>query len=308
MPKIESFQVVFLIGSPRSGTTILENILECHPQIAGWYEPYYLWEKYFPAQKDDVWLQEDIPNSVTNKIHQAFHLYSRKSGKRIVLDKLPTHAFNLPVLNAVFPDAKYIHIIRDGRDVTLSINKEWNKRRRMVENRLFLELFSTAFNMLKRQPYWRFRIMAVFHEVSIAASMNPLKYLNKSRWKGKIGWGPRFRGWYKYLDTHTPLQFNAMQWATSLEAILAYWPNLSHKNKVEIRYEDLLQYPEESILRLLRLLDIDQSMAYFSILSALRVQNYGKWKKEFKPEEIKEIKPILESLIMKLGYDNPSQW
>jgi len=40
-------ETAFIIGSPRSGTTILENILHCHPHIAELYEPYYLWENFF---------------------------------------------------------------------------------------------------------------------------------------------------------------------------------------------------------------------------------------------------------------------
>ena len=30
----------------------MENILNCHPDIAEWYEPYYLWERHFSTEKD----------------------------------------------------------------------------------------------------------------------------------------------------------------------------------------------------------------------------------------------------------------
>jgi hypothetical protein len=184
-------KVAFIIGSPRSGTTILENTLSCHPEIAEWYEPYYLWGKYFSSKEDSVWMETKLNERTKRAIHREFRIFSKKAKKPIVIDKSPGHAFNIKVIKNIFPEAKWIHILRDGRDVTLSIKKEWEKRRQIVEEKDFIAFFRTALSMLRMQPFLRYRLMAVIFELRSSASLNPLKYLNKSKWSGNVGWGPR---------------------------------------------------------------------------------------------------------------------
>jgi hypothetical protein len=38
---------VFIVGSPRSGTTIFGELLDKHPQLSQWYEPYFVWDRFF---------------------------------------------------------------------------------------------------------------------------------------------------------------------------------------------------------------------------------------------------------------------
>ena len=128
-------ETVFIVGSPRSGTTLLGNILNEHPGIAEWYEPYYLWEQFFPAEKSEIWDVNLLNAKTRKKIQKAFQVYSNKSGKPMVLDKSPYHSFNIDIIHNIFPRARWIHIVRDGRDVTLSIKKEWKKRSDVVQKK-----------------------------------------------------------------------------------------------------------------------------------------------------------------------------
>ncbi|RKX23893.1 MAG: hypothetical protein DRP47_12175, partial [Candidatus Zixiibacteriota bacterium] len=140
-------QVAFIVGSPRSGTTILQEILGIHPQIGHFYEPYYIWYFHVKDQTTDYIPGGAISQKETKWIRNKFILFGKLLGKNFVLDKLPEHSFNLPILTKVFPNAKIIHIIRDGRDVVLSIKKEWKRRQRIVEHRGFGGLLRTATNM-----------------------------------------------------------------------------------------------------------------------------------------------------------------
>lgn len=306
--KIDNVKVAFIIGSSRSGTTILENILNCHPEIAAWYEPYYLWERYFSAVEDDVWQEEHLRTRRKEAIRREFGLFALKSQKMIVIDKLPTHVFNVRIIHKIFPHAKWIHIVRDGRDVTLSIKKEWDRRRRIVEKRSFIGILQTASSMLKRQPFWRYRIMATIYELASNASLNPLKYLNKSKWNGSVGWGPRFKGWKEYYYSHSSLEFNAMQWVKSVEAVRKIWSSLPEENKIEIRYEDLLMSPAETLSNVLNMLGVAPPADFFAKIPKLKKANFNKWAKEFTAEEISKIKPVLAPMINDLGYANPDEW
>ena len=44
---------VFIVGSPRSGTTILGELLDRHQHISQWYEPYFVWDHFFRTAPDD---------------------------------------------------------------------------------------------------------------------------------------------------------------------------------------------------------------------------------------------------------------
>lgn len=301
-------QVAFIIGSPRSGTTILENILNCHFDIAEWYEPYYLWGKYFSNVENDIWSPANLTSEVKKRIRCEFKTFSRRTKNEIVLDKSPSHVFNINIIQAVFPDAKWIHIIRDGRDVTLSIRKEWHRRKEMVLKKDFRKLFQVAKKMLERQPFWKYKLMAIHYEIKSNLTVRPTKYLNKSKWNGKVGWGPRFDGWQTFLQTHSELEFNAMQWVKSLEAAQQAWNRLSDNNKIEIRYEDLLINTHATLTKVLKTLNIAADQKFFEIIPKLMHTNFNKWETEFSSKEIDEIRPILAPLVEKLGYTQSCDW
>ncbi len=308
----EKYNCVFIFGSPRSGTTLLENLLNHHRQIAEWYEPYYLWERFFPVPDTDTWQIEHLTKQVRKKIRSEFGIYSKKSGKAIIVDKTPPHAFNLKIIHKIFPEAKFIHILRDGRDVTLSIKKEWGKRVNIVREKNLAGQIQLIKNMLKRQPYWRYRFMAISHELQVSfatgRALNLKKLFNKARWKGEPGWGPRFNDWQTYLKSHTPIEFNAMQWVQSVEAVFNSWSDLPEKNKIEIRYEDLIQSPQHILQKLFDLIDVDVSSVFFNKIPDINHQNFNKWKTELSHDEIEKIKPILTPLINRLGYDKKYPW
>jgi len=301
-------QAAFVIGSPRSGTTILGNILNRHPEIAEWYEPYYLWEKHFPCKEDDMWSEEYLNERTKKSIQREYSIYSNKAKKPIVLEKSPGHELNVRIVVRIFPDAKWIHVVRDGRDVTLSIRKEWDRRARIVRNRDFLALFRAGLNMIQRQPFWRYKLMAIIHEIRSNSSLNPQNYLNKSRWEGNEGWGNRFQGWKEYLQSHSTIEFNAMQWVKSIEAVQKNWHLLPEKNKIEIRYEDLLRSPEEILGNIFAILGVAMSTGFLKMIPPLKRDNFHKWNREFDAEELRRISPVLTAKLIELGYENNPNW
>lgn len=306
--KVVREKAVFLVGSPRSGTTILENMLSCHDKVMDLYEPYFLWENCFDVDDDDIWDANQLTPAISRKIQREFATFARKSNTHLVLDKLPTHSFNIPTIHKIFPEARWIHIVRDGRDVTLSIAREWEKRKSMVQKKDFKALLKTALTMLNRQPFWRFKIMAVTHELKKNFSLNPSRYLNKARWKGQIGWGPRFEGWKKFLDTHTSLEFNAMQWVQCVKSIRSSWDLLPEENKLEIRYEDLLADPRQTLQKILIFLGYQPDEHFFNRLPPLKLNNVNKWTSGFTETEIEAIKPILTPMLEETGYLRSRLW
>jgi hypothetical protein len=129
-----NFQMLFVISAPRSGSTMLERMLESHSMIKGGPEPHLLtplahlgvWAKVDKAPYDHILsaeaqrlFVEGLPNRERDywDACRAYcdTLYGRfmeGSGKTVCLDKTPAYGLILPFLMNVFPDAKYVVLTR----------------------------------------------------------------------------------------------------------------------------------------------------------------------------------------------------
>lgn len=126
--------MLFVIGAPRSGTTMLERMLSSHSMILGGPEPHLLtplahlgyWAKVDKADYDPILSAESqrlFVDQLPNKDQDYWDacraycdvLYGRylaTSDRRICLDKTPAYVLVLPFMAKVFPDAKYVVLTR----------------------------------------------------------------------------------------------------------------------------------------------------------------------------------------------------
>ncbi len=132
LPPME-FDPVFLGGEGRSGTTLLRVMLDAHPSIACGPESQFLADPKFRAFHEhfrNTWWrraagfgyeQDDLDDLVRDFARGWFETYMRRRGKRRWADKTPQTIHHLPYLWRLFPTARFVHLIRDGRDVACSI-------------------------------------------------------------------------------------------------------------------------------------------------------------------------------------------
>ncbi|MEM6798822.1 MAG: sulfotransferase, partial [Planctomycetota bacterium] len=130
-------QPCFILGVPRSGTTLLRVLLGNHSQILGFPETPWIVGGYGPASLRR--LCEDLVSDRTGPVAtvsgiSAEDVYTAtreflerltqpaltEAGKRLPLFKTPNDAVNVDFLFRLYPNASYIHIVRDGRDVACS--------------------------------------------------------------------------------------------------------------------------------------------------------------------------------------------
>jgi len=309
----EGDRVAFIIGSPRSGTTILMEILDKHAQIRQWYEPYFVWDRYFRDFPDDERRPEDCTQKVRHQIHRDFSRFQKKTGCELVVDKSPPNSLKIPFILEIFPRAKFIHILRDGRDVTLSIHKEWNLRRNIVRDATRRNRFNYAGAArvirvwLARQPFLGDKIRALWFETH-GHLLDKSKHLNRLRWNGVVGWGPRFKGWKEIFHESSILQFNAHQWLKCVDSIHNSWPEIPEDQRLEIRYEALISQPESILTRVLQFLKVEIYKEFFQALPTLKKNNFDKWKKEFTKDQLGELHPILTPKLQELGYEKRANW
>ena len=121
---------IFLVGFPRSGTTLVEQVLKQHPEVITSNETPYLQESLewylagHGAESDDFGF---LRKSSTVDLSSIGDEYWRRviaaegdiEGK-VFIDKLPLNIIHLGFINKIFPDARIIVAIRDPRDACLS--------------------------------------------------------------------------------------------------------------------------------------------------------------------------------------------
>lgn len=300
-------QVLIILGCGRSGTTILGETLGKHPDLANWYEPYFIWDWHVGVPSNSVRCEADLTDRAQQFVQREFALYARNSGKPWVIDKSPEHCFTIPFVLATFPEAKWIHVVRDGRDVIASLYREW-KKREAIANRFDIKGFAAVVQeMLELQPFWRNRLQAILFELKTNLSLNPKAYLNKSKWRGKTGFGARYSGWEREFENLPTYSFNARQWVESEIAIRRHRDLIPPDNLHTVRYENFLRDPQAMVSGMLEFLEVDSAPAE-RMVTEVWPANSGSWRKQFDGEMLFEIAEIANPLLKELGYVGDDAW
>jgi tetratricopeptide (TPR) repeat protein len=117
---------VFLLGFPRSGTTLLEVILEGHPKVASLEENESLLEsvqEYMRRPQDVDGLTQADPVKLDSLRTSYWRLVAEAGVQvagKVFVDKHPLNTLKLPLIARLFPNAKILFAVRDPRDIVLS--------------------------------------------------------------------------------------------------------------------------------------------------------------------------------------------
>jgi len=155
----------FIIGAPRSGTTLLRFMLDAHPEMAippetGFVplagglgrQDFFDRLTHFPpgapnwsdfgldASDFRAGLDQIDPFTCSQGLRTLYRLYAAKHDKPRYGEKTPGYGEHIATIENLLPEAHFIHIIRDGRDVALSLRPLW---------------FSPGRDMATLARYWR---------------------------------------------------------------------------------------------------------------------------------------------------------
>ena len=154
---LHHIQLVFLVSRGRSGSTMLQNILDAHPNICAPLESKFVLHLKSKYKNISHWnnktINQFITDLYTNRkirlfwnidkknlydlfsqykiesfadackiIYLSFPSVHTKNNVTVIIDKNPAHSRFIYELYTVFPNAKFIHLVRDPRATTNSLN------------------------------------------------------------------------------------------------------------------------------------------------------------------------------------------
>lgn len=141
----KGFAPIFIVGFPRSGTTLLATMLSRHSSIAVPPETRFMEEVVDAARDpatmlarladsrrcrdlglDNTAVADDFlagPPAYDRLFRILLESYATKAGKDVIAEKSPIHLLHVPTLARWYPDARFLIVARDGRDCVLSLLK-----------------------------------------------------------------------------------------------------------------------------------------------------------------------------------------
>jgi Sulfotransferase family len=140
----------FVVGLGRSGTTLLRLMLDAHPEMAVPPETGFiprvvhlegerLRNRFFRVMtRQPAWPDYGIPDeafrqalrkigdfTVADGVRCFYETYAARRGKVRYGDKTPPYRAHMPLIDSLLPEARFVHLIRDGRDVAISRRGLW---------------------------------------------------------------------------------------------------------------------------------------------------------------------------------------
>ena len=262
--------LIVIGGCPRSGTTLARALISMHPEIASPKKEYNV---LMIIKKEDF--LKDVFDFSTEEIktlktkykdnvllaENILKLYMKKEGKQLIAVKHPYHILIIDELFHYFPNMRFIHIVRDGRDTSCSIRT--HPKREIING-----------------------------EVVPLNTNNPFSWCIR-RWTSCISQGWKWRKSNKYI---------------------------------EVKYEDLVNDPVNSIGKVFKFLGLEliskdkllnfykyenqdeKHLQNIEVGQPLYKKTIGRWKKDMTAKEKEMFKKMAGEMLLELGYEDNLNW
>lgn len=281
---------IFIIGSPRSGTTLLGKLLSAHPELAYTVEPRLVWRRGNDGASDALTPEHARPD-VAKSIRAHFNKFVTTNGKQRLLEKTPSNALRLDFMRKIYPDGIFIHVTRNAYDAVLSISSYSSKHATGLPPRGVLLRRLKEVRPSQLPHYAR----------ELSGRLLP-KWLNI--FGTRPAWGPRLPGMGGLQDELGSLAVSALQWRCCVESACQAGRAFPEDQYMEFRLED---FDEELLRRIMSFCGLPESP---EVIAAFR-ENFrpadptGRHA-QADPEQLETIRRWTEPTLAWLGYaSNP---
>ena len=284
-----NYTPVIIIGAGRSGTNMLRDIITTIPDFNTWDcdEVNPIWRYGNKKHETDEIPTKLVSNRIKKYIRGRFSKRHKASNSKYIVEKTCANSLRLNYVHEIFPEAKFIIINRDGRDVVPSAMKRWNssldlkytlKKFRYVP---LVDLFFYA---------WKFGKNRL---IRIVKKQEALSF-----------WGPIYKGIDKDTEQLSLIEVCAKQWKTCAENTIRDRENIPESNIFDVKYETFVNNPKHEMANLLEFLGINkETIDLEELTKGVSTKSVGNYKRNFSKEEIDTLNTILGSTLKKLNYE-----
>ena len=270
-------QPLIIIAAARSGTRLLRDTLASHPAISKVpYDVNYIWRIGNEHLDHDELEPEHIDPVAQERIRKKILSYNR--GTPILVEKTVSNCLRVPFVDAIFPEALYINLVRDGMDVIESAYRKWTS----PPDWGYI-LRKTLSYPLKDAPGYAF-----------SYARSTLGKLITSQDHRTYTWGPRYRGIDQDIATRDCLEVCAIQWQVSTSLSKKAFSVIPADRLYSLRYEDLVTNPLGCLEDIASFLNIHPDpFAEHNDLDQITQDNIGRGKSALTPDQLHLIAPYL---------------
>jgi len=219
------------------------------------------------------------------KIESAFLRRARKNDAATLIEKTCANSLRVGFVHEIFPNARFVHLVRDGRSVAASASERWT-----ASLDLPYLLRKARFVPRADLPYYAFRYL----KTRLSRVRSDEKRLS---W-----WGPRFHGMEDLSHDMPLVEVAAMQWKECVERALTQLAELPPRLVYQLDYRTLVTSPEESLSSLLDFLGT--SVSAIDLRRSAGMIHGGsreKWREVLSPAEQKSVASIVAETNALLG-------
>ena len=300
----DQLQPVIIVGAARSGTHLIATTIKKNIECIYLNEINDLWKKRFPFLIIDEIDDSKITPKKINLIREDFRKLLRgRSKSPFLLEKTASNCLRLELVNKVFPNTKFIHILRDGRDVAVSTRKKYQGDIRKISSYKNLE------NQEKKR--FVFFLQEIQHKIKngltpLMLITNSLRYFRMSLvllgLRKRDFWGPRFKGFRKLYNESTLIEVASEQWKYSVNSIFTFTSQHPNKEILTLKYEDLITNPNNVVKETMKFI-LNENFTEDKIKHNIKTRGFETWRESLNEEEKSLINTRISDLLKQLDYE-----
>jgi hypothetical protein len=284
-----SLRPVVIIGAPRSGTNMLRDVVCQLPGLGTWPcdEINAVWRHGNVSAETDELTAADATPRVQRFIRRAFARLQRRHALAHVVEKTCANSLRVEFVDTVLPEARYIFIVRDGRDAAASAMRRW-----VAPFDLGYTLKKARFVPPSDAPHYVLR----FLENRARRVRSPERRL--------AVWGPRFSGMSEILHRDGLAAVCGAQWARCVDRAEEAFSNLGGSRVHRVRYERLVDSPAEHVRSLADFLELEVSDDQIErVVATVTPGNVGNWRRQLTESDAATVLEYAGATLHAHGYE-----
>lgn len=278
---------IFLLGNVRSGTSLMHDLFDLHPEVKSWYEPRTIWIYADPGRLHDRFDEADATERVIRYIRRRFLRYQRRHGGLRIMEKTPSNVLRIPYVHAIFPESRFVYMVREPLAYLNSSELKW---RRSIS-------FIQTWRRLKETPKTQLHHYVWRYVVDKCRAVLAKEYVSV--------WGVRYPEIYEDLKRFSTELVIARQWVACSNQAEAELAKLDPNLILRLRYEDFVADPVNQFDRVLAHFGLSMTTELAKTVdSVVDKGRQGKWRR-LDRKTLGLCLPILAQEMARHGYEVP---